>query len=182
MQRRPTRTAICLTDFPAYWEVSGGRDRKFGPQLKEQIEAAYSMGINILAYATNRELKSKDEQFEADGGYEKGGRQLRSRKRYIANIRHPGGCDAAPGALASLMRAASRELKSRFSSETRQVKLTDKDLSTTTCSSCTVEPISASPTPSAPQLRKYLEKGTIICDSICASKDFTTAFRREMNE
>ncbi|HTQ40386.1 MAG TPA: DUF4159 domain-containing protein, partial [Pirellulales bacterium] len=31
-------------------------------------------------------------------------------------------------------------------------------------------------------LRKYLERGTLIADSICANRDFTTAFRREIND
>ena len=31
------------------------------------------------------------------------------------------------------------------------------------------------------QLRKYLERGTLLGDSICASRDFTAAFRREIN-
>jgi hypothetical protein len=165
-----------------YWEVSGGRDRKFGPQLKEQIDAAYSMGINILAYATNRELKSKDEQFELTADVKKEEDPVERGKRYIANIRHPGGCDAAPGALASLMRAASRELKSRFSSETRQVKLTDPDLFNYDVLFMHGRTNFRFTDAERKQLRKYLEKGTIIGDSICASKDFTEAFRREMNE
>jgi len=66
------------------------------------------MGINILAYATNRELKSKDEPFELTADTKKEDDNFRSRQRYIANIRHPGGCDAAPGALASLMARGPR--------------------------------------------------------------------------
>ncbi len=31
-------------------------------------------------------------------------------------------------------------------------------------------------------LRKYLERGTLIADSICANRDFTAAFRREIND
>ncbi len=47
-----------------YWEIASGRDRKLPPNLQEQLGAALSMGINVLAYATNRELKSKDENFQ----------------------------------------------------------------------------------------------------------------------
>ena len=47
-----------------YWEVAEGRDRKLPPAVQEQVGAALSMGINVLAYATNRQLKSKDENFQ----------------------------------------------------------------------------------------------------------------------
>ena len=47
-------------------------------------------------------------------------------------------------------------------------------VSATTWSSCTAARISASPTPNGTQLREYLERGgTLLADSICASKPFT---------
>jgi hypothetical protein len=165
-----------------YWEIASGRDRKLSPMLQEQLSAALSMGINVLAYATNRELKSKDENFQlADEGpkepdtFERG-------KRYVANVQHPGGCDSAPGALPGLLRAANRELKARFANEKRQIRLTDSDLFNydvlfmhgRTNFHLTDEEKKA--------LRKYLERGTLIADSICANRDFTAAFRREINE
>jgi hypothetical protein len=165
-----------------YWEIASGRDRKLTPQLQEQIDAAKSMGINVLAYATNRELKSKDENFNVGDTTKKDEDTFERGKRYVANVRHPGGCDAAPGALASLMRAASRELKSRFSSEQRQVKLTDPDLFNYDVLFMHGRTNFRLTEAERKQLRKYLERGTIIADSICASHDFTEAFRREMND
>ena len=101
-----------------YWEVAEGRDRKMPPAVQDQVNAALSMGINVLAYATNRQLKSKDENFQLPDQASKEQDTFERGKRYVANIRHAGGSDAAPGALPNLMRAAARELKSRFSSET----------------------------------------------------------------
>ena len=54
------------------------------------------MGINVLAYATNRELKSKDENFNVGDATKKDEDTFERGKRYVANVRHPGGCDAAP--------------------------------------------------------------------------------------
>ena len=47
------------------WELSSGREQRFRPAVAAQVAAANSIGINVLAYATNRELKSKDENFHA---------------------------------------------------------------------------------------------------------------------
>ncbi len=163
-----------------YWDIASGRDRQLPPTLKEQLDAALSMGINIMAYATNRELKSKDENFrptevahDADT-FDRG-------KRYVANLRHPGGCDAAPGALPALLRAASSELQARFSTQQRQVSMTDPDLFNYDVVFMHGRHNFRLTDAERKQLRKYLERGTLLADSICASRDFTAAFRREIN-
>jgi hypothetical protein len=163
-----------------YWEIASGRDHKLSPKLQEQLDAALSMGINILAYATNRELKSKDENFrsvdlahDADT-FERG-------KRYVANLRHPGGCDAAPGALPNLLRTASSELQARFSTEQREISITDPDLFNYDVVFMHGRHNFRLTDAERKQLRKYLERGTLLADSICASRDFTAAFRREIN-
>jgi hypothetical protein len=162
------------------WEIAAGRDRKLGQTLTEQMDAALSMGINILAYATNRELKSKDENFRLpDLAHDED--PVERGKRYVANIRHPGGCDAAPGALPNLLRNASNELKARFSSQQRQVALTDNALFDYDVVYIHGRHNFRFTDAERKQLRKYLERGTLLGDSICASRDFTAAFRREIN-
>ena len=66
-----------------------------------------------MAYATNREVKWKDEipatvapRHDRDGS-ERG-------KIFVAKLRHPGGCDAAPRALSNLMEAAASQLKTNL--------------------------------------------------------------------
>ncbi len=164
-----------------YWEVAEGRDRKMPPAVQDQVNAALSMGINVLAYATNRQLKSKDENFQLPDQASKEQDTFERGKRYVANIRHAGGSDAAPGALPNLMRAAARELKARFSSETRQVRLTDPDLFNYDVLFMHGRSNFQLSDDERKELRKYLERGTLIADSICANRDFTAAFRREIN-
>ena len=98
------------------------RSRNCPQRCKSKSGAALSMGINVLAYATNRQLKSKDENFQLPDSDTKDQDTFERGKRYVANVRHAGGSDAAPGALPNLMRAATRELKAHFSSEQRQVE------------------------------------------------------------
>ena len=45
------------------WELSRpGRGEKYGHAVQIQIDGALSLGINVLAYATNRELRPNDIQ------------------------------------------------------------------------------------------------------------------------
>ena len=165
-----------------YWEIASGRDRKLSLELQEQLGAALSMGINVLAYATNRELKSKDENFQIADETAKEPDTFERGKRYIANVQHLGGCDSAPGALPSLLRAANRELKARFSNEQRKVRLTDSDLFNYDVLFMHGRSNFHLSDDEKKNLRKYLERGTLIADSICANPDFTAAFRREIND
>jgi hypothetical protein len=165
-----------------YWEIASGRDRKLSPTLQEQLGAALSMGINVLAYATNRELKSKDENFQIADETPKDEDAFERGKRYIANVQHPGGCDSAPGALPSLLRAANRELKARFANEQRKVRLTDSDLFNYDVLFMHGRANFRLSDDEKKALRKYLQRGTLIADSICANRDFTAAFRREIND
>ena len=59
--RRPTRRRSRGRRFPACGSLSrSGRQQKFTPAVQAQIDAARSIGINVLAYATNREVKWKE--------------------------------------------------------------------------------------------------------------------------
>ena len=57
---------------------------------------AMAMGINILAYATNRELKTKEEYFHAPT-QRRPGDQVERGRLYIANLRHPAAATSRPG-------------------------------------------------------------------------------------
>jgi len=165
-----------------YWEIASGRDRKLNAAIQEQLGAALSMGINVLAYATNRALKSKDENFQLADQSPKEEDTFERGKRYVANVRHAGGCDSAPGALPSLLRAANRELKARFSTDQRWVHITDPELFNYDVLFMHGRANFRLSDDEKKALRKYLERGTLIADSICANRDFTTAFRREIND
>jgi hypothetical protein len=161
--------------------VSAGRNQKLEGALKNQLQAAQSMGINVLAYATNRELKSKDENFDIPNPNKTDEDSVERGKRYIAKLRHAGGCDAAPGALPALLRAASRELKSRFSTQQRLVAISDPELFRYDVVFTHGRHNFKLSEDERKQLKKYLQRGTLIADAICANKEFADAFRREIN-
>ncbi len=176
LSQEPRPSLSCL------WELSrSGRQQHFTPAVQAQIDGARSIGINVLAYATNREIKWKDEIPTAQA--DRGPRDKVERgKIYVAKLRHPGGCDAAPRALVNLMEAARSQLKVDlrvdlhpllidigpgifeyplvFMHGRNSFRLTDQERAT---------------------LKTYVQRGGVLfADAICSNKAFTESFRHEM--
>ena len=176
-----TSVVYSKTDLSCRWELARlGRESQYSDTLQAKIKAARSAGINVLAYATNREVQVKNPEFHTPVAELKKD-PLERGMLYVANVKHPGGCDAAPGALGNLMRAAAENLKIRASAESHDVRLTDPQLFQYHLlflhgrTSFRLTPAERK------QLRAYLERGGMIfADSICSSKQFSESFRREM--
>jgi hypothetical protein len=163
-----------------YWELASWRQPKYKTAVEEQIAAAKSIGINVLAYATNRELKTKEESFVS-----KAEKSLQDKidrgKLSIAKLRHPGGCDTAPAALPNLLRTAARELKIRVETEQRLISITDPALFDNALVFMHGRRSFSLTAAEREALRTYIKRGgTLMADSICANKEFTASFRREM--
>ena len=177
------RTAVvyCPEDLSCYWELArAGRDVQYPRQVQESIDAALAIGVNVLTYATGREPKYKDEtpkyiDIEPD---------LDDAQRgtvYVAKLQHPGGCDAAPGALVNLLRAASDRLKLRVSTAERQLPITSELLFEHHLVFMHGRRQFRLTAAERQQLRTYLERGgTLFADAVCASPEFAASFRREM--
>jgi Domain of unknown function (DUF4159) len=163
-----------------FWELSSWRARKFRPAVAAQIDAANKIGINVLAYATNRELKSKEQNFDLSKSKDAQDEFARG-KLYIAKLRHLGGCDTAPAALPHLLEAANRELQMRVSTEQRLIDLTDPSLFKYHMVFMHGRRSFSFTPAEREKLRTFLKRGgTLLADSICANPEFTASFRREM--
>jgi hypothetical protein len=173
--RDPRPSLSCL------WELSrSGRQQQFTPAVQAQIDAARAIGINVLAYATNREVKWKDEQPATTTVSELRDRIERG-KISIAKLRHPGGCDAAPRALANLMEAAARELKIRVDLHPTLLNITDDALFDYHLVFMHGRNSFHLTDHERAALKTYVERGgMILADSICANRAFTESFCREM--
>ncbi len=171
-------------NLSCYWELNTSRDKRPGPKVAAEISGAYSIGINVLAYATNRELKSKEDLFRLPTDDKP--RDLSDRSiMYIAKLKHPGGCDAAPGALPSLLRAAERELKIRVAGPGEPLEITSRQLFNHHLvfmhgrSNFRLTPAERE------QLKAYLSEdrgGTLLVDAVCANRAFAESFRREIEQ
>ena len=163
------------------WELSrAGRDMKYPQRVADQIQAGLSTGVNILAYATNRELKGKEEMLSqpqkkaADDPFDRG--RIR-----IANLRHPGGCEAAPRALANLMETAAAQLGIRTAAEDEPISITDDAIFNYPVVFMHGRNRFTLTEAERKQLKTYLERcGLLMANAICASQAFGDSFRREM--
>lgn len=171
---------VARPSLSCLWELKyGGRDRTYSQSVQEQINAGVSLGINILAYATNRELIEKEGTWTAQTA--KPADEIDRGKLYVASLKHPGGCAAAPRALTNLLNAAGDELKIRVNTEPRELPMTDPSLFNYHLVFMHGRTAFRLTDAERKQLRKFLERGGMIfANSICASKQFAESFRREM--
>jgi hypothetical protein len=179
------RTCVVFSeiDLSCYWELYGrGRDVGLPAIIQQRLADANAVGVNVLAYATNREPKGKEASFvdltdlaSLDTSGSRGAIQ-------IAKLQHGGGCNDAPGALMNLLRTAAQgELKLSISTTEYQLRADDKNLSRFIMAFMHGRHDFRFTPHEREMLKAYLEHGgTLFADSICASKEFAAAFRREI--
>ncbi len=178
----PPRPEDPAGNLSCYWELSSGREQKIPPKVAAEIAGANAIGINVLAYATNRELKSKEETFRIPTNQVGGGPVGRS-VLSIAKLKHPGGCDSAPGALPSMLRAVERETKLKVIAPEQPIEITSPALFENHLVFMHGRSSFRLTVKEREQLRKYLSDergGTLLVDAICANRGFADALRREM--
>jgi hypothetical protein len=163
------------------WELSkGGRGEKYPPNVQAQIDAGMNIGINVLAYATNRELKHKEDAWN-EIPKRKPGDRIEPGKIQLAKLRHPGGCNAAPRALVNLLDTADNALKIRASAKDELVSIGDDALFDYHLLFMHGRNNFRLTEEERKRLKTYLERGGMLfVDSICASQAFTDSFRDEM--
>lgn len=181
------RTSVILSPAELHlsclWELARpGREKKYSPSVRSQLEAARSLGANILAYATNREVKYKldlPHDISATETIDPFDRL----KLHIGKVRHGGSWNAAPGALMNLLHAVSRETGMRVNTDQREVALTDAALfefPILFMHGRTAFRLSAA---ERKQFKTYLERGGVaLADAVCGSDAFVKSFRREVEQ
>ena len=178
-----TCVVFCDRDLSCYWELDAPTQVDDYPEaVARRVGDARTVGLNVLAYATGREPLGKEQQFvepatrlEADG---LGRRGLIE----IAKIQHSGGCNDAPGALANLLRVASQgEVKLRVAPTPVEVAADDPALPRQHFAFMHGRRDFRLTGAERRALGEYLERGgTLLGDAICASPEFSRAFRREV--
>lgn len=165
------------------WELARpGREKKYSPLVRSQIDAARSLGANILAYATNREVK-----YKLDLPHDIVGTEVidpfQRLKLYIGKIKHGGSWNAAPGALMNLLRVVSRETGMRVNTDQREVALTDPQLFEYPILFMHGRTAFRLSDEERKQLKTYLDRGgVVLADAVCGSDAFVKSFRREINQ
>jgi hypothetical protein len=145
------------------------------PDVKSQIAQSMNLGVNIIAYATNRELVSKLDRPSAlaTGIDEKPARSAIE----IARLRHTGGWDAAPNALRHLQGSLAK-LGYTMAATSPNVPATDEALRQFPIAYMHGRKNFAFNQAERDGLRGYVENGgVLIADACCGSTQFDASFR-----
>ena len=178
------RTSIiyCPQDLSCFWELNcDGRDSAYSAKVQAEIEACIRIGENVVTYATNRELKNKLDrpQFTLNRSAPK---QPERGVLYIPKLMYAGGGDEAPNALPNLLNAFREKAQMRVGVENRKVFATDPLLFTYPLLFMHGRRAFRFTAAERSALALFVERGgVIVADSICASPEFSTAFRREFS-
>jgi hypothetical protein len=177
-----TSIVFCEEDLSCYWELNRPEQVEAFPKaIQTRIADANTVGINVLAYATNRQPKGKEQAFVeqfVDVENRVNGRGVIE----IAKLRHGGGCDDAPGALANLLRTASQgEIKLRIATDDRLISAGGKELFRYHLVFMHGRHEFRFTPAERKNLQEYFKNGgMLLVDSICASEAFTKSLRQEL--
>lgn len=176
------KNAGAMPSLSCLWEVGETQARSLPAAIRHEVDSALAIGTNVIAYATNRELKRKDELFALDvGPVDKPRDRVERGQLAIGKLRHSGMCDAAPAALANVLRAAARELGVRVDERTTLIDPADPALFDYHFVFMHGRQAFSFDPARREQIRQFLERGgSLLADSVCASPAFTAAFREEM--
>jgi hypothetical protein len=168
-------------NLSCYWELGHFRREKsdYPPPVMTEIDFCLGLGINVLAYATNRQLKFK---YEVPQNAEDAAPPDAQRGTiFIAKLRHSGGCDEAPTALANVLKTASAQLGLTVSTDRRLIAVTDKRLFDYHLVYLQGRRDFRFSDEERKILKTYLARGgMIMADAINSTPEFATAFRREI--
>ena len=170
-----------MPSLSCLWELGGPARKRLPPAILREVEAALAIGTNVLAYATNRELKRKDELFDVAPPADAPARQFERGQLAIGKLKHAGQCDAAPAALANILRAAARETGIRVDDVPALIDPADEALFGYHLVFMHGRQAFAFDASRRERIGQFLERGgTLLADSVCASTAFTAAFREEI--
>jgi hypothetical protein len=193
--RRGCRTAVIYCSRPprprdlaavapsCFWELQAslGRDDKLPDAVTANVTAALELGVNIMAYATGRQVKDKlkalaDENATANVASD----------RAMLDIRqaiYDGTWNAAPGALKELQRRLQQHAGVQVPTDRREIDILDPKLFDHHLLFLHGRNGFKFTEKQREQLRQYVERGgTIMADAVCAAEPFDKAFREEMRQ
>jgi len=178
-----TSVVYCPEDLSCYWELGHEqRARDYPEAVEKKITACLNLGVNVLAYATGRQLKNKLDAVRATDRHATESSDSRG-VLVVPKLRHGGGSDDAPLALSNLLDALGRELNFPVSRRKLLLAATDPALFDYPLVFMHGRREFRLSSDERNALGVFLERGgVILADSICASQEFSDSFRREMQD
>lgn len=176
-----TSVVYCPRSLSCRWEVSHPyRELPYPQKVKDEIEACVRIGENVIAYATNRQLKEKLDkpQITPQKKDDNTGRGT----LVVPKLNHGGGADDATNALSNLLMVFEKQLEMKVDSTHRPpMSPTDPKLLDYPVVFMHGRRAFTWSAAERKAVKTYLDRGGFLfADSICASKEFADSVRAEM--
>ncbi|QGJ72284.1 Prenyltransferase/squalene oxidase [Planctomycetales bacterium 10988] len=156
--------------------------KRLDADLYQEVRTAQSIGINVLAYATNRELKYKFEYFN-DRELDLPRNILSRNQLYLAQVLHSGGSEAAPQALPNLKRQLVQTGRLDVHFQPAELPLADPKIFDYPVLFMHGRNAFTLSQADRDNLKEYVNRGgVVLADSICGNKAFADSFRQAMKE
>jgi len=180
-----TSVIYCTRNLSSYWNLNRPglerfvRKRKL-PKLKERVDYCSQVGVNVVAYATGRQLRERGDTPTVKAKATKS--VLANRSFSVGTLNHSGGSDEAPNALKNIM----LQVEASGLDVNLKKNLVDADhkqlrdfpilfMHGRAGFEFTAEQRQA--------VKGHLESGGFIfANSICSNQAFTDSFRKEMRK
>jgi hypothetical protein len=177
-----TSVVYCPRSLSCYWELAHAYRESSQPQeIRDEIDCVARIGVNVVSYATARELKSKLDRPQIAVS-NPGGKSPRG-ALVVAKLSHGGGSDDAPSALNNLLAVMEQQLQMRVDYEKRLVAPTDEKLFTFPLIFMHGRRSFGFSPAERKALKDYLGRGGFLfADAICANKEFADSLRAELKK
>ncbi len=165
------------------WELNApfGLKAARSARLQAELDNATKIGINVLSYATGKQLKEKLDAvsiLEGNLPAPPGDRNT----LIIPKLEHAGGANDAPRAIPNLLLWLDRENPFQISNEHRMISITEENLQKYPMVFMHGRGSFRLSEKQRQALRVYFENGGFMfADAICANEDFATSLRRELD-
>lgn len=167
----------CRWELNAPYGVKAARSTK----LKAELDNAMKVGVNVLSYATGKQLKEKLDAVSILEGSLPTPPSDRG-TLIIPKLEHGAGANDAPRAIPNLMLWLDRENPFQISNEQRMISVTDSELQKYPIVFMHGRGSFRFSEKQRQALRTYFENGGFLfADAICANEDFAVSFRRELD-
>ena len=166
------------------WELARpyGIRTKHSPAVEADISNAVKLGVNVVAYATGRELKDKLDAVQVVQP-KRNKQSLDRGSLAIGKIMHAGGADDTTRAVSNLLEVYHNWTHALVESKTPMVALSSTEIQKHPLLYIHGRNKFSFSEEEASGLRKHFETGGFVMgDAICASADFTDSVRKEFSK
>ncbi|MDO4587180.1 MAG: DUF4159 domain-containing protein [Planctomycetia bacterium] len=183
-QEEPPSVFDVRPSLSCLWEIAKlvERHEPYPESVEHQISAALDIGINIFSYATNREMKFKEE-IPLSLSDELADQKNYRNKIFAAILNQGNSSSCAPRAIPNLMKAIQNQLGIPTQTFVSKIRANSKELFDYPILFMHGRNTFSFSKEEQENLRHYLDRGGFLfANSICASSTFSTAFADEMQK